>query len=318
MSISSSSDYTLTRNTIITRALNLLGVMSPEDSLSSNDALLCNDFLNMIVKAWEAEGPHVWSTSMAILWLVEGQSSYSLGSATSDANWANTFVETTLASNLAASATAVTATTTTGMTVGDKIGIVEDSGSVYWTTIATIPTSTTLTLTLGPNSVAASGNYIYTYTSRPTQPIRIQYCARRSSILTDTVDIGMYPLSFKDYNRLSNKFITSSPTQYMYQAKTGSGTLTLYPTPDDSNQRLYIQYQRQLFDFDSATDNSDMPTEWLMCLVYTLAAAIAAPYGQADKVTVFEAKAQQLFRSVNTYDQEKTSLFISPTLLRRD
>lgn len=316
MTTATTTNFNDTRNDIIQDALILLGIMGPDDTLSANDTVLGARFLNRIIKYWEASGAHIWTNANATLWLAPSQRQYSLGNAITDARWANTYVETELDDDAAASATALNITPTTAMTVGDAIGIVLDDGTLQWTTIATIPTSTSVTIAVGLTSEASAGNYVYTYTSRPARPLRILDVARRESLFASTAEVLMVMTSFYDYQLLTNKFTQGTPIQATYDAQLGSGLLSIWPVPTDMTQRLAIHYIRPMFDFDSGTNTSDLPQEWLQCLVYTLATGLAPAYGRSDMLQVLKPQADEMFFMLDTYDQEDISVYISASKQR--
>ncbi len=313
MTVAITTDYNDTRDQIITDALILLGIMNPDESLSANDATLGQRFLNRLVKYWEASGAHVWTDATATVWLTNNANKYLLGPAVTDTHWANTFVETDTTAALTTSATAVTCTTTTGMTIGDFIGITLDNSTLYWTTIATIPTSTTLTLTVGVTAAAASGALVYTYTTKPQRPLRIIEASTRSSIRTNIIDILLAKLSIIDYQQISTKFSQAAPAQYVYEPKLISGVLTVWPVPTVMTDRIYIYYNRPMFDFDTSINTADIPQEWLQCLVLSLATSLAPAYGKSSLVPILKAQADEMFSKVNGYDQDPVSMFLVPT-----
>lgn len=313
MTTSTTIDYNDNRNQIIQDSLILLGIYGSDDSMSSNDTVLASRFLNRMIKSWESTGAHIWSDEVARVWLQDGQREYSLGAATSDDHWAIDYVETALSLALADNATAVTVTSTTGMTIGDKIGVVMDTNGVFWTTIATIPTSTTLTLTSGVTETCSVGSLVYTYTNRPQRPLRILQASlvSQSDDLTNERPINQY--SFEEYQNIPSKFTPGSPNVWMYKAKLTSGILTLWNIDDDLNDRVSIHYQRPLFDFDEGTDTSDFPQEWLEAAVYGLAVRLAPAYGKTDLLPSLKAMADEMFDLANSYDQENVVITLPTT-----
>ena len=72
-------------------------------------------------------------------------------------------IDTTLTANAIAGATSLTVASTTNMVVNDVIGIqMNDGTGWHWTTIATIPNGTSLTITAGLGFAANSGNVVVT------------------------------------------------------------------------------------------------------------------------------------------------------------
>ena len=72
-------------------------------------------------------------------------------------------VDTTLSADAVTTAANLTIASSADMAVGDYIGCDQDNGVVHWTTIATIPDATHVTLTNGLTNDMASGRKIYTH-----------------------------------------------------------------------------------------------------------------------------------------------------------
>ncbi len=76
MSTSGSTNFSITRDDIIQRALGLLGVIPIGGSYSSTDAELA---LNSLVKAWMADGLQIWSLTSYSVPLTNAINTYSIG-----------------------------------------------------------------------------------------------------------------------------------------------------------------------------------------------------------------------------------------------
>lgn len=290
MATSGSVNFTLTRNDIINTAFQLLGVYGLGRTVSAEDIALANTMLNMMVKAWQGQGIHLWTNEEAYLFVSDNTASYTLSN---DSNAAkacsrSSAVITTLSSAAVASATSLTVGTTTGMIVGDNIGVVLDSDVVHWTTVATIPTSTTLTISSGLATAAASGSNVYTFTSRINKPLKITSMRRvvgvDSGSTTTRYETPMIELSHEEYFDLPMKSLNGTPNQYYYNPDLLNGTLYLWPRPDDPSNYFELTYRRMLEDFDSSSDNADFPSEWLETLTYQLALRLASAFGKDEKV----------------------------------
>ncbi len=69
---------------IITEAFALIRVGAegePINAAMTNDAL---SSINLMVKAWQADGLHLWTKEEGVLFLVTGQPSYGMGGTTAD------------------------------------------------------------------------------------------------------------------------------------------------------------------------------------------------------------------------------------------
>ncbi len=312
MTIETTSSFNDTADQIIKNALLILTEYDPTDTLSTKDEAVGLEFLNLLVKHWEGLGIHIWATEHAIIWLPYNQGSYSLGDSASDDHWAINYEENTLTNPAAISATEIVVSSTSGITPGDIIGIV-GSSSIFWTTSSGVHPDGRIELNDAVTEAIGAGAYVYTYTARPVKPLEILSVSRRSNTGTATSDIIIPFISFSDYQMLTNKFIQGTPLRCKYRPNTGSGKLTLWPIPIDMTQRLHIEYLRPLFDFTAGSDNPDVPQEWLLPLAYGLAVLLAPVYGHADKLAALEPIANSMLQRINNYDQEKTSLYLTPT-----
>lgn len=312
MATSGSRDYNDTRTTIITDALVLLGVVGAEQAIHESDSALANRFLNRLVKSWDAQGIHLWTYTEATIFLEKGTNKYLLDNQSSSAKWSNTVVETTLSAAEASGQTVISVTSSTGMTAADIVGIVLNDNTTHWSTIASVDSSTQITIDDATTGAAASGNNVYTFTSRANRPQRI-HSIRRVTDSAANNEVPLIKLSREEYFDLPSKNVQGVPSQFYYDPQLTTGALYLWQTPEDTSTRLRITYMRQIEDFDAAGNNPDLPQEWLECLVYNLAAALAPVFGKEQKALGYiTPRAEHLLFSISTYDVESTSIQLVP------
>lgn len=322
MSTSGSQNFSQTRAQLIDDAFQLIGVYGIGRTVSAEDTTLASNFLNKMIKAWSAKGLHLWEKTEGVLYLTPHEEQYSLGSASTDAYVTNVSDEvvTQLNGALAANATAITVDSTTDMTVADKIGIVLTDKTIHWTTIATIPTSTTLTLTTGVASAASDNALVYTFTSRIYKPLRILEARLVSGIDTGSTstltEIPMTQISNKDYMNLSSKFKSSGrPNQYTYVPKNTNGLFYVFTRPSDGSDRIYFTYERIIEDLDNASDDFDFPSEWLEPITWQLALRLGPAFGRSEKaINVIAPIATKMLDNLMEWDSETTSLSFSPDM----
>ncbi len=80
MAISTTTDFDLTAHEVITEARRKAGVHADEESISAADLVSDIRTLNLMLRAWQADGVMVWSYTEGTLTLVQGQASYSFSS----------------------------------------------------------------------------------------------------------------------------------------------------------------------------------------------------------------------------------------------
>jgi hypothetical protein len=78
MATSGSSNYTETRDDIISNALQLLGVLGSGETPTASDVTFCSNALNRMTKAWQAQGIHLWKETTATITIVADQYQYSV------------------------------------------------------------------------------------------------------------------------------------------------------------------------------------------------------------------------------------------------
>lgn len=277
-----STTFNETATQIVTNSLSLLGVIAAGEAVTANDYTLCLSFLNQMVKAWMAQGIHLWTEEVGTLYLVNGQAQYNLYATDASGTNANcsdgtgTPVETSLSSNASSGATTITPTTTVGMSSGDNIGIQLNNNTIQWTTINGTPTSTTVTLTNALTSAASSSNQVYTYTTQCPRPLSIQSARLRNNAGFDRT-IKVEPREV--YNRIPQKALPGDPIILTYSPQLTYGIVYIWQTPNDVSKRIEFTYLAQITDFDNPTDTADFPQEWIECLVFNLAVRIAPSYG---------------------------------------
>lgn len=278
MSTSGSSDFIQTRDQIISDALSLLAILAAGETAQPADLTFCSNILNKMVKAWMAQGIHLWTEESGTIFLVNGQAQYNLiagvtGAKASDGQ--GTPVETTLTANAAGSSVIVT--NSTGMAINDVIGVVLSDNTISWTTISGI-SGTTISLTAPLSGSATSGSAVFTYTTQLPRVLSIQSARlRNNSGFDKTMEIKPR----EDYMRIPQKAITGDPIILYYSPQLLQGQVYVWPTPSDVNKRIEITYLRQIQDFDTGTDTPDLPQEWLEALTYNLAVRVAPAYGIA-------------------------------------
>ena len=280
MSTSGSSDFTETRDQLISGALSLLGVLAAGETAQSADITYCATVLNAMVKAWMAQGIHLWTEESGTIFLVNGQPQYNLqaGASGSKASDGSNTVETTLAAAVSSGTSISVASTTFNqatMQIGDTIGVSQDNNVILWTTIANI-VGTTITLNASVASSASAGNGVYSYTTQLPRVLSIQSARYRNPQNFDRV-IDIKPR--EDYMRIPQKELTGSPIILYYSPQLTNGQVFVWPAPNTTNGTIEITYLRTIQDFDTGSDNPDFPQEWLEAITYNLAVRIAPAYG---------------------------------------
>ena len=302
MATSSSSDFTRTRDQIIARAGRIIGAFKAGETMGAQEVTDFAEALNGMVKRWSATpGMHVWTVTEATLFPQASQSQYALSVSGAD-HCTSGYVAMTLSAAAASGATSLSVASTTGVTVGDYLGIVLASGAMQWTTVSA-KTSTTLTPTTALTGAASSGAAVYTYTTKIVRPLKIVDW-RRYSISDGTDSSGTKPIARLDYQALPNKAQTGTISQIFYDPQLSTGYLYLWNPPATVTDLVKFTWHRPIQDFDNASDNPDLPQEWLDVLAWNLADVMAMEYDvpaeRADRISV---RAMKMLEDVGGFDR---------------
>jgi len=298
--------FTQTRNSLITDSLQLLGVYGVGRTVSSEDMSIGVSMLSKMVKAWGAKGLHLWAKQEAVLFLTKGTSQYSL--TTSKAVDADALVSTTLSAAEAAAQTTLSITSTTGMTIGDNVGIVLDNDTIHWTTISTL---SPFVIVSALPSAASSANVVYTYTSGVSKPLNVLQCRLRNA---SGLDIPMGQIDYQDYYEIGRKTNTGLPNQWHYIPKTVTGTMSIWPSPSLGTDRVMFTYERINNDISTANADFDFPAEWLEALTWQLAVRLAPAFGKGSKGASLLPIASSMLQDLQDWDRDISDLEVSPDI----
>lgn len=307
MATSNSYNFLSNEQEIIADAFITIGIHFPGETIPTENYNFARRQLNRMIKYWGRKG-HLWTIGVGNLILTPGTNTYVLNDST--AHWADTLVTTALSADEASGQTALSVTSSSGMTINDYVGIILADGTVHWSTITNVNSSVLITINNALTGNASSGARVYTYTTIAQPPVRIEWAVRRDS---SNIDIELNALSRKDYDTLSNKNIAGDPISYYYDPKVGNGTLYVYQTPNDANTILRITYRRQIQDIDIVTQTMDFPIEWEECIVYSLALRLASlgGIGMDDPIYMkVQMMATDILQGLTAHDQDDLPLQI--------
>lgn len=275
MAVSGSKNYSITRADIIEAALRKLGVYDQGETVDGNETAAANVALNLMVKEWVADGADIFLRTESTLFLQPNQKSYAL----STDHITDSYVETTLSAAEASGQTVISVTSSTGMTASDNIGIKMDDDTIHWSTIASVDSSTQVTINDATDDDAASGNKVYAYTTKSSRPQKILF-AYRSDV--NGFDTEIHIVGENEYRRQSNKSAEGPPIEVWYnpQGNQATGKIWVWPVDGGSDwDKLVLINQILPDDFDAGADNPDFPIEWGNTLVWNLAAELSSEYG---------------------------------------
>jgi len=159
--------------------------------------------------------------------------------------------------------------------------------------------------------VVGNASYSIGPLSNQPRPLRILAAYLRNSTGND---VALTITSRYDYNTLGQKAAAGIPNQLYYDPQLSNGIITLYNVPNDATYTMHIVIQRQIQDFNIASDNPDFPQEALQMLKWGLANEIGPEYGVTDStLDRVERRATAYMNEFADFQQEQTSVFFTPS-----
>ena len=156
-----------------------------------------------------------------------------------------------------------------------------------------------------------NGTASYTTDNPALKILKITY--RNSSLQ----DVPLTPLTRDEYWDLPNKDTSGEPTQFFFDPNSQTNsTIYLWPVPSSSEagNTIQIVYQHYIQDITSASNNIDVPPEWLETIKYGLAVRLAPMngYPTQERLLLIKEYTQMLKDSLN-WDTEQESIYIQPS-----
>lgn len=310
MATSGSTNFSQTRDEIVTAMLKKLGVISYGEVPDAEQMQDGVEALNRIVKAWQADDIHLWAYGEGVLFFQNAKAEYNLGASGDRAANVKNFVQTALSADAALGASTITVDSITGIASGSVIGVVQDDNTIHWTTVSGAPSGLTVALTAVTTAAAATDNHIYVYSAILERPLRITDARLR---LDGDIDIPVTKLSRDGYFKIPNKTNTGNPTQFYYDPQLTNGIIRLWSSPDDVQKTLRFTFMRTFEDFDNVNDDPDFPQEWLQALIYNGADDLIVDYGIiGERAAKIEKLAGYWLQKALDYDAEDVPIVFSP------
>ncbi len=313
MAISSSYDFTINRDELNKDALIEANVIEPTEAPSNDINAHATRTLNMMLKAFHADGLQLWLKRDATMFLEKDKTLYTLSN-TGDHITEDTVVETAVKVAISTSDTSIDIDATASFTAGDYIGVEVDDGTVHWTTVASVTDSDTLVLTDAIDGAAAVDNVVYGYTNKIQQPLKL-YDAFYSqwSSATQRYDRPMAIYSQEEYWSLSDKTAEGEPTNIMFMPQLNAAEVRLFQEPSDVKDYLKLILLFPMSDMDSATDNFEVPSYWYEAIKYNLAYRLIGTWGgPPDRRAELKRMAKETKDEAMAFDVENTSVFFQP------
>jgi hypothetical protein len=170
--------------------------------------------------------------------------------------------------------------------------------------------------TISTPFVASQAVYTIAESGSPSltnaRPVDIVHAWRRDGS-TPPIDTPMTRLTRQEYDQLTPKGITGVPTNWYYDPQIGLSSVTVWPTPLDATNTLYMCIQRPIQDITSSTQNFDIPQEGFSALRWILADEVSSEYRvDMETLAYVRAKAKEKREQLVNFAQEEGSVYFMP------
>jgi len=122
-------------------------------------------------------------------------------------------------------------------------------------------------------------------------------------------------ISRTQYNHQAKKLTQAKPTQFYVDKGTSGINLVVWSTPDSAQTyTLVYDYIKRIEDAgDPASNNADVPAQYLPCLTYALAYNIACKSPEAlQRIPMIKMRYDELWNEVSDANRERASVKFVP------
>jgi len=319
MTTSNTVSFTITQSDAIRAAFEHIGIIGEGDSISSYDYGVAQSKLNLMLKNWQNQAEHLWVRQKIILFLQASQPSYSISLTSTDHITAdiNTSTGLPLTTQLTAANvignTDITVTSSAGFVAGYYIGVQTTDGTLFWSTVNTVLSPTSVRLSDALTSATAIGGYVFGYQNKITTIFNPIKAIRR--LISSNIDVPLLYQAYDEYLQMPNKFTTGTPNMWSYDRQIDQMIINIWQNPVDVSYYLIFAVDRKIQDMNVNSDSFDLPQEWGDAIITNLALALAPIYGKAQGENFQELKMQakeNLMMALEN-DDELGSIYIMPS-----
>jgi len=136
-----------------------------------------------------------------------------------------------------------------------------------------------------------------------------------ASFRNNNVDTPLTKINRSQYQALSNKTSTGTPSQYYVQRFIDKITVTLYLTPGSNEAGKFINYYyvKRIQDAGDYTNDADVPYRFVPCMTAGLAYYLAIK-NAPDRVQMLKMLYEDELQRALEEDGSSTSTYISPKI----
>ena len=131
------------------------------------------------------------------------------------------------------------------------------------------------------------------------------------SVNGTTTDFSLSRIDRNEYINIPVKSTTGRPTQFWLE-RLITPVIHLYPTPENSTDKLIYYSWRRIQDAPASTNDLDVPSRFLPCLVSGLAYYLCLKKN-TQKLSVIQPLYEQNLENAIKYDEDRSSVHLVPS-----
>ena len=125
-----------------------------------------------------------------------------------------------------------------------------------------------------------------------------------------TNDLQMERIDRSEYFNIPVKTSTGRPSQF-YVERTTTPKIYLYPTPENSTDKLITYRWKRIQDVNKSTEDQDLPARFIPCMVSGLAYYISVKKNP-QKALILKQMYEEDFKRAYESDRDRSSLRLVP------
>lgn len=197
---------------------------------------------------------------------------------------------------------------------GDRVGIALDDGTRHWDDIVSVDSSIQITINNGlPSAASGATNTLnaYSYVNGIARPIHVLQSRFGETFTASEIPTEQW--SREEYFDQPDKNSSGTVINWYYSPQLINGDLYLWQVASNINQVLRLTYSRALLIPTAPEDVLDLPSEWFIAVMWSIAAELGPQYGvKTDRQLILESKAQDAMEAALGNDVERDSMSLQP------
>jgi hypothetical protein len=312
MATSGTVTLTTSQDALIRRAFRILGLIQVGGTRHPEEMDNAEEALNVMLKEWDSQGVGLWLIKSVTLYPQASTASFDLGPSGDHATLDGVSTNTSAAASSGASS--ITVDSITDIADGDYIGIELDSGSFQWTTVNGTPSGSTVALDDVLTDDVDDDATVVAYTTKIARPLRIKNPRYKDS---SGYERPLDEWSRSQYLNMPDKTTDAQPVAVYYDPQLTNGKLYIWPRCSEVDGEILFDAQMPMEILSARTDEPLVSDEWFNTVALKLAALLGIEYPhEVDKrhLAWVKQEAESAFMKLKRWDEEVTSLFISPQM----